>query len=214
MEPVVPNDKNDSFSRLKETRSSPWIIGNSNFRRNFFQIFSWTSLNTLAMELVGLDGQNIPFSRSNDPWSSLPSFLVIRNSDFPLTTKRAYFQGQTSLGVGEPPILSIFVCNSSQSFLFTIFLEIRNFDLALTAKTTYFQSQTSPGAGKAPIFSIFVCYSPWSFGDPEFARYFCQKFSWTFVKTLVMVPLGPDGKNEPFSRSNDPRGSSPSFLVI
>ncbi|KAG5582362.1 hypothetical protein H5410_052989 [Solanum commersonii] len=74
MEPVVHNGQNDLFSGLNEARSSPWIIGDSNFRRHFCQKISWTSLKTLDIELVGPNGQNRPFSSS-------PSFLVIRNSN-------------------------------------------------------------------------------------------------------------------------------------
>ncbi|KAG5569112.1 hypothetical protein H5410_058878 [Solanum commersonii] len=43
------------------------------------------------------------------------------------------------------------------------------------------------------------------FGDPEFRRHFCQKISWTSVKTLVVEPVGLDGQNDPFSRSNEPQ---------
>ncbi|KAG5582343.1 hypothetical protein H5410_052970 [Solanum commersonii] len=69
----------------------------------------------------------------------------------------AHFQGQMIPGVGKPPILPIFVCNTPS------FLMIRNSNLwsqfALTAKMTHFQGQTIPGAGKPGILSIFVCYS-------------------------------------------------------
>ncbi|KAG5613727.1 hypothetical protein H5410_013551 [Solanum commersonii] len=38
-------------------------------------------------------------------------------------------------------------------------------------------------------------------GDPEFRRHFCQKFTWTSVKTLEMEPVGHHSQNIPFSRS-------------
>ncbi|KAG5576418.1 hypothetical protein H5410_056552 [Solanum commersonii] len=43
-----------------------------------------------------------------------------------------------------------------------------------------------------------------SFGDPYFRRHFCQKFSWTSVKTLAMEMVGPDEQTGPFSRSVKP----------
>ncbi|KAG5591687.1 hypothetical protein H5410_042201 [Solanum commersonii] len=36
--------------------NSPWIFGDSEFRRDFCQTFSWTSVKTLAIEPVGFDG--------------------------------------------------------------------------------------------------------------------------------------------------------------
>ncbi|KAG5607802.1 hypothetical protein H5410_029294 [Solanum commersonii] len=44
----------------------------------------------------------------------------------------------------------------------------------------------------------------------EFRCNFCQKFSWTSVKTLVIETVGPHGQNVPFSRSNGP-GSDLSY---
>ncbi|KAG5582378.1 hypothetical protein H5410_053005 [Solanum commersonii] len=57
---------------------------------------------TLAIDSVGPDGPNDPFSRSNDPQSSQLS----------LTSKTAYFQGQTNPEVGKHSILVIFICYS------------------------------------------------------------------------------------------------------
>ncbi|KAG5582358.1 hypothetical protein H5410_052985 [Solanum commersonii] len=72
----------------------------------------------LAIDPVGTNGQNGLFSRSNEPRSSSPSFLVIQNSEvifaeifhrrslrpvlwsqFALTAKTAHFHGQTIPGV-------------------------------------------------------------------------------------------------------------------
>ncbi|KAG5607808.1 hypothetical protein H5410_029300 [Solanum commersonii] len=41
------------------------------------------------------------------------------------------------------------------------------------------------------------------YGDLEFQCNFCQKFTWTSVKTLVMEPIGHHGQNVPITRSND-----------
>ncbi|KAG5582357.1 hypothetical protein H5410_052984 [Solanum commersonii] len=187
------------------------------------------------MDPVISDGQNIPFSRLNEPssrcYSSL-SFLVILNSDiiFPkkfhgrllkdyiwiqlaLTPKTANFQRQTILIAGKLPILPIFVWKQ----------------LALTAKMAHFQGQTIPRIGKPP-FTIF-------FDDPEFCCHFCQKNLWTSVKTLAMDQLaltvktthfqgqtnpkadldmesvGSHGQNNLFSRSYDPWSKIPSHFL-
>ncbi|KAG5591696.1 hypothetical protein H5410_042210 [Solanum commersonii] len=52
------------------------------------------------------------------------------------------------------------------------------------------------------------------FGDPKFRHDFFQNFSWTFVKTLDIDPVGPDGKIDPFSMSNEPRACKPPILSI
>ncbi|KAG5613949.1 hypothetical protein H5410_013773 [Solanum commersonii] len=44
---------------------SPWIFGDSEFRRYLCEKILWTSVKTLAMEPVGPHGQTRPFSRSN-----------------------------------------------------------------------------------------------------------------------------------------------------
>ncbi|KAG5570387.1 hypothetical protein H5410_060153 [Solanum commersonii] len=180
----------------------------------------------LTVKMVHFQSQTIP--EADKPLIlpifvcyNLLSFLVIRNSylwsHLALTAKMAHFQGQTSLGKGKSHMLVIFMCYSSLSFLM-----IQNFNvifakkfhvpplrpylwsqLALTVKMIHFKGQTIPGVGKPPILSIFVYSSPWIFGDPKFQRHFCQKFSLTSVKTLVMQPVGPNGQNGPLLRSYD-----------
>jgi len=121
-------------------------------------------------------------------------FLVIQNFDlifakilrgrplrpylwglFALTAKTAHFKGQTIPRDGKPPLLPIFICYSSPSFLVIwnsdfIFAKIlpgrplRPFlwsQLALKVKTAHFQGQTISGSGKPHILPIFVCYSQW-----------------------------------------------------
>ena len=79
METIGPDVQNDPFSRLKSlvvgkspilpifVYYSAWIFGDSEFKRNFFSKFLWTSINTLSMEIVGPEGQNDPFSSSYEP---------------------------------------------------------------------------------------------------------------------------------------------------
>ncbi|KAG5591689.1 hypothetical protein H5410_042203 [Solanum commersonii] len=73
-------------------------------------------------------------------------------------------------------------------------------------KPTYFKGQMIPEQVNPSLCQIFVCYCPWIFVDLEFRRDFCQKISWTSIKTLVIELVGPDGKTNPFS--------SHRFLVI
>ncbi|KAG5582380.1 hypothetical protein H5410_053007 [Solanum commersonii] len=68
--------------------------------------------------------------------------------------------------------------------------------LALTAKTGHFQGQTRLRAE----FTIF-------YGDSKFRCHFWEKISWTFFMTLVMETIGHDGRNDPFSRSNESQSS-------
>ncbi|KAG5582379.1 hypothetical protein H5410_053006 [Solanum commersonii] len=82
------------------------------------------------------------------------------------------------------------------------------------AKATHFQGRAIPRVGKPLILSTFVCYSSpsflviWKF-DVILAKIFLAA-----VRTLAMEPFGPYGQNDLFSRSKDPRSSSPSILVI
>ncbi|KAG5600573.1 hypothetical protein H5410_031943 [Solanum commersonii] len=77
------------------------------------------SVNTFAMEPIGLDGQNDLLSRSNEPTNRLTphfaifscaivhEFLVIKNSNLwsqlALMAKTTYFQGQTRPTEGKHP---------------------------------------------------------------------------------------------------------------
>ncbi|KAG5612765.1 hypothetical protein H5410_024046 [Solanum commersonii] len=59
METIDPYGQNPHF----QGQTSP----GAEFRPHFCQKFLWTSVKTLAMELVGPHGRNNPFSRSNKP---------------------------------------------------------------------------------------------------------------------------------------------------
>ncbi|KAG5582367.1 hypothetical protein H5410_052994 [Solanum commersonii] len=207
---------------------------------SFLSNFFWAFLKTLVMEPIGLDGQNVPFSRLNDPRSSSPSLFVI------------WISMSNDPGVGKPLILLIFVCYSSPSFM-TLAIE----QLSLTAKKAYFQGQTSLGAVHGflvirnfdIILPIFFRTSVKTLdmeaigpngqngplsrsNEPQSSLLsFCMNFTiflviqnfnviffkkklWTFIKTLAIEPVGADRQNDPFSRWNDPQSSLLSFLVI
>ncbi|KAG5582387.1 hypothetical protein H5410_053014 [Solanum commersonii] len=236
MQPVGPDSQNDPFSRSNNPGAgkppilpifvcynSPSFLVIWNSDVILVENFSCTSVKTLAMEPVVPDGQNGsfsrsndprtspdgkkgPFSRSNDPRSSSQSFLVIQNFDVILAKK---FKD-----VNPPFCRFSYVLNNG-------FLVIWNFDVILSKKNPWTSVKT---IAMEPIGlddqndpfsrSNDPRSSPWIFGDSEFRRHFCRKFSWMSVETIAMEPVGPDGQNGPFSRSNEPRSSSLSFLVI
>ncbi|KAG5569109.1 hypothetical protein H5410_058875 [Solanum commersonii] len=196
------SSQNDPFSRSNDpwSRETPSLcrfscaivhgfFSDLEFRSHICESFTWMSVKALPMERVGPHSQNGPFSRSNDP------------------------------RVGKPPLLSIFMCYSSPSFLVIqnsdlIFAKIipgrpiRPYlcrKLTLTAKTAHFQGQTIPRAGKPPLNfdPIFAKIIP---GRP-IRPYLCSKLTLT-AKTAHFqgqtIPRAA-GQNGPFSRSNDPR---------
>ncbi|KAG5600603.1 hypothetical protein H5410_031973 [Solanum commersonii] len=61
MKSVGHHHQNDPFSRSNDPQNS--VV---EFRRQFCQKISWTSVKTFAMEPIGLDVQNGPFSWSNE----------------------------------------------------------------------------------------------------------------------------------------------------
>ncbi|KAG5627717.1 hypothetical protein H5410_012935 [Solanum commersonii] len=61
MEPVGPDYQTGLFSRSNEPRAVHEFFGDPEFRCDFCQKISWTSVKTLSMELVGPDGQTSPF---------------------------------------------------------------------------------------------------------------------------------------------------------
>ncbi|KAG5591703.1 hypothetical protein H5410_042217 [Solanum commersonii] len=240
---IVPYGKIDPFSRLNEPRAgkppflpifhvlvhgfltlavepvgcdrqtslftSPWIFGDPKFR-------------------LGPEGQNDPFSRSNDPHSS--------NGDgWSRRANQPIFKVKRALELVKPPFFADFWCAIVHEFLV-----IQNFDLLSqlipTGKPVHFQDNMSPEQlsyvaswcrwANRPIFKVkqapeqvdspfcqfFVCSSPWIFGDPEFRHILSQRVNRPIFKvkrapeqTLAMELVGPDGKTSPFSRLKSPR---------
>ncbi|KAG5576375.1 hypothetical protein H5410_056509 [Solanum commersonii] len=110
--------------------------------------------------------------------------------------------------------------------------------LLLLGKPAHFQGQTSPGADLSyvdvwsrwknrPIFKVkrapkrvnppfcrFSCAIIYGyFGDPDFGRHFCQNFLLTSVKTIAIVPVGPDEKTGLLSWSNEPQSGEISHFA-
>ncbi|KAG5627723.1 hypothetical protein H5410_012941 [Solanum commersonii] len=72
------------------------------------------------------------------------------------------------------------------------------------AKPANFQGKMSLRTSKPLICRFSYAIVLGFFGNLEFRRDFCQKFSWTSINILVMEIVGPDGQIGPFSRSNKP----------
>ncbi|KAG5627721.1 hypothetical protein H5410_012939 [Solanum commersonii] len=81
IEPIRLDSHTDAFSRSSPKASKTLFCRFScaivhgffcdlKFQRDLCQNISWTSVNTLVIELVGLDGQTGPFSRSNETYST------------------------------------------------------------------------------------------------------------------------------------------------
>ncbi|KAG5600574.1 hypothetical protein H5410_031944 [Solanum commersonii] len=141
------------------------IFGDLEFRHHFSKKNSLTSVNTLAMESVVPDGQNGPFSRSNEPPNSSPFLLV-------------YWIPMSILP--------------------------KNF---MDAKTTHFQGQTNPGTEKPSTLSILCAIAHHLFWCSGIPTSFLPKIFIDVHEDLDMEPIGLDGQNVPFS-------SSLSFLVF
>ncbi|KAG5591705.1 hypothetical protein H5410_042219 [Solanum commersonii] len=201
IEAVGPDGQTHPFSGSNEPQKqtsiflfyNPWIFGDLEFWRVFCRNFSWTSVNSLVMDPVGLNRQANSFTRSNDPQSRQTLTFI----DFPLVLKGklAHFKGQTSPRAGKPPFFFAnfrhsyvnFATKNSWTSVKTLAIE----PVGPNEKLAHFQSQTIPRASK-PIFCQF------SF---VIVREFLviQNFD-----TFVVEPVDPDEQTNPFSR----------FLVI
>ncbi|KAG5578698.1 hypothetical protein H5410_049325 [Solanum commersonii] len=74
--------------------------GDTEFRRHFFQKFTWTSIKTLAMEPIGLHGQNGPFIRSNESRSRYGARLSPQPKRLIYNVKRS--KEQSTRFYGDP----------------------------------------------------------------------------------------------------------------
>ncbi|KAG5578677.1 hypothetical protein H5410_049304 [Solanum commersonii] len=204
------------------------LFGDPELRPHFCQTFSWMSVKTLGMELVGPHGQNVPFSRSTEPRSK--PYLW---SQFALTAKMSHFECQTNPREVKLPILQLFVCyyspwtfwcpefqahfcdNFSWTSVKTLAMEL----VDPHDQKVPFSRLNEPQSRLTPHFADFRVLIVHGFfvhglsGDLEFQPHFCQIFSWTSVKTLAIElvgphgqkPVGPHDQNIPFSRSNEPQ---------
>lgn len=82
----------------------------------------------------------------------------------------------------------------------------------MTDKSTNFEGQTSHEEGKSPILLIFMSNSPCIFGHLEFRHLFCLNFLLISIKSLVMEPVGHDGRNNPFQGQTSREAGTLNFV--
>ncbi|KAG5576388.1 hypothetical protein H5410_056522 [Solanum commersonii] len=235
LEFVGPHRSTSPFSRSNDPRSGPWIFWSfsTSFLLKFFmdvrqdlknvvgctrrvkQPIVKASLKTLSMELVGPDGKTDPFSRSNNPQGRYtPRFVDFQTLVLePIGPVRSTSPFSRSNDPRSGPWI-FWSSKFSTSFLLKVFVDVRQ-DLSYGAG--WFCQANRPivkikGTPEwvNPPFCKFLCgIVNGSYGDLDFSCHFCQKFSWTSVKTSDMKPIGPDGQTGPFSKSNEPRSGFP-----
>ncbi|KAG5607807.1 hypothetical protein H5410_029299 [Solanum commersonii] len=76
-----PRPKQPIYKVKRSPEQSTRFYGDQKFRRHFCQKFTRISIKTLAKESVSHHGQNVSFTRSNDPRSSPWDFMLTQNSD-------------------------------------------------------------------------------------------------------------------------------------
>ncbi|KAG5578700.1 hypothetical protein H5410_049327 [Solanum commersonii] len=135
-----PRPKRPIYKVKRALEQSTRFFGDLEFSRYFCKDFRWTSVKTIAMQIVNQRGQNGPFTMSNMPRVDLSS-------------------GSNLLPRRKRPISKV---------------------------------KRDPERSTGFI------------GDPEFRRHFCQKYTWTSVKTVAMEPVGHHGQNGPFEGQTIP----------
>ncbi|KAG5591684.1 hypothetical protein H5410_042198 [Solanum commersonii] len=173
------------------------MFGDPEFRRDFCQKFSWTSVKTLVIEPVGPDG-----------WSRRENRPIFKVKQAPEKLKPLFADFSCSIILAVEPVgLDGQIGPFSRSKEPRAGRPLRHLllsHLVPTGKPTDLKCQTSPEQVNPSLCQNFMCYSPWIFVDLEFLNDFCQIFSFTSVKTLAIELVGPDGQTGPLSRSNKP----------
>ncbi|KAG5576469.1 hypothetical protein H5410_056603 [Solanum commersonii] len=204
-EPVCPDGQTGPFSMSNEPRIHG-SFGDSNFRRHFCQILSWTSVTTLAMKPIGPDGQTGPFSWSNDARRRSfgnPNFQRLF-SDIFCDVRQDLSYGIVYGSFGDP---------ISDSFLMKCFVDVRQnissvANLSRRANRHIFKVKRAPERIFDVILVEIFCGCPSRplllnrlvpSGKPT---HFQSQMS---PETLAMELVGPDGQIGSFSWSNEPQ---------
>ncbi|KAG5628344.1 hypothetical protein H5410_000061 [Solanum commersonii] len=177
-----------------------------------------TPKQTLTMELVGPNGQNVPLSRSNEPredhsygsnWPSQPNRHIFKVKRSPKKPVGPHGQNNPFSRSNDPRKFKPLFCQKF-SWMSAKTLTMESIDphdqnghisrpnepradkpQHFTSVKTFAMEPVGPHGQKRPIFKFAII-----FGDSKFRSHFCQKFSWTSVKTLAMEPVGPHGQND------------------
>ncbi|KAG5569108.1 hypothetical protein H5410_058874 [Solanum commersonii] len=179
------------------------FFGDPEFRPYFCKTFTWTSVKTLSMELVGPHGQNGPFSRSNKPrssygasWPSRPKQPILKVKLSPEQVNPPFCQFLYAIvhGIfGDPKLPPHFCKNFNWTYVKTLHMELVGpYNQNSSFSRSNDLESSWPSRPKWPILKNKL--------SPE--------------QTLPMELIGPHDKNDPFSRSNESRSISPSLLMI
>lgn len=156
---------------------SPWIFGDSESEFFFAKLFHG---HLLWLYPWILEDQTDPFKVQMSPrayktifyWflcAIIHGFLVIRDSGF--------FVGRNFLWM----------------FIKTLAME----QVGTEGKPTHFQVQKIPRASKIRFYQ-YSCVIVHGYLVISTFKFFCWNFSWTLFKTLVIEPVGLEGKIGPF----------------
>ncbi|KAG5591682.1 hypothetical protein H5410_042196 [Solanum commersonii] len=138
-----------------------------------------------------LHWQTGPISRLNYPIAGKPPIFV--------DCSCAIFHGVLVIWIFDVIFIKNFYGHTLRPLLWN--------QLVLTGKPAHFKGKPVSRSNKPQS-------SPWIFGVLEFPSNFCQKFSCTFIKTLVIEPVGLNEQADSFSKSNEPKASKPPDLPI
>ncbi|KAG5607806.1 hypothetical protein H5410_029298 [Solanum commersonii] len=200
MEPVVPHSQNLPISRSNGLQKL------------------WSQL-ALSAKMCHFEGHIS--TRAGKP----TIFPIFRWSQLSLTARTSHFQGQIDPGSGKHRILPIFVCYRPDFMVIWNFDVIFTINFTLTSVKTFAMETIGHHTQTDPFTRSNNPRNSWSlqpkqlickvkrspeqvnphFDDLEFGRHFCQNFTWTFIKTLIMEPVNQHGQNGPFTRCNEPR---------
>ncbi|KAG5578678.1 hypothetical protein H5410_049305 [Solanum commersonii] len=163
------------------------------------------------MELVGQQGQNGPFTKSNESQSR--PWLWIQLVEI---AKMAHLQDQTSpredLRYGASwtprPKRPIYKVKRASEKITTFYGDVEfrshfgqkhawNFVKTLAMDPVSRHGENNP----------FTRSNDPQSSDPEFRRHLCQKLTWTSVKTLDIDPVRRHNQKDTFTTSNEPQST-------
>ncbi|KAG5569107.1 hypothetical protein H5410_058873 [Solanum commersonii] len=186
----------------------PYLRSAVEFRPHFCQNFTWTSVKTLPMELVGPHGQNDPFSRSKIPGSPWifgdPEFDLIFAKILPGRPLRPYLWSQLALTDQNGPFsrsndpgaksMEFLVIQNSrphfcQNFTWTSVKTLPMEPVGPHSQNGPFSRSNDPGRVNHPFCQFLCAIVHGIFGDPDFRPHFCQNITYKSVKTLSIEPV-------------------------
>ncbi|KAG5569180.1 hypothetical protein H5410_058946 [Solanum commersonii] len=168
--------------------------GHPYFRVHFCQKFSWTSVNTLAMEPIGHDGKIIPFSRSNNPRSGFPTSF----------SPKFFMKVLQNPSYGAASFLSKFFLDIRQNLSYGTTLAIEPIDhneqTGLFSRSNDHRSRFLVSFLPNFFMDVHQDLSMEPVGHDGFSTSFLMKFFMNVRQNLAIESIGPDRQTNPFSR--------------